>query len=330
MKLIYIKGDFMPILYCRIGYMKYYKGQQIGIDEIRDGGSFNKGNVGHEVYNFENYDGKYYGYVEHKGDMDIEYYGANKSDKYADGITIVWIARKRINENVIVGWYENARLFRKIQKIPETVLDKRDDKSKCEFFISTDKAVLVSENKRTFVINKKFHNTWRNPKNEKLPNGKYLNDEVLEYIKNYDSERNDFISKISSNNIEGKEKDVLVKSRVNQSIFRENLLKKYNNQCCLCELSIPDLLISSHIKPWSVSDSNEKVDVNNGLLLCANHDKLFDKGLISFDENGNIIISSKLSNMDKKLSNIQNDNKIELDYNMNNYMKYHRRYIFKK
>lgn len=70
--------------------------------------------------------------------------------------------------------------------------------------------------------------------------------------------------------------------------------------------------------------------MNNGLLLCANHDKLFDKGLISFDENGNIIISSKLSNMDKILSNIQNDNKIELDYNMNNYMKYHRRYIFKK
>ncbi len=46
-----------------------------------------------------------------------------------------------------------------------------------------------------------------------------------------------------------------------------------------------------------------------GPLLCANHDKLFDKGLISFDENGNIIISSKLSNMDKILSNIQNDNK---------------------
>ncbi len=48
----------MPILYCRIGYMKYYKGQQIGVDEIRDGGSYNEKNIGHEVYNFENYDGK--------------------------------------------------------------------------------------------------------------------------------------------------------------------------------------------------------------------------------------------------------------------------------
>lgn len=339
MKLIYIKGDFMPILYCRIGYMKYYKGQQIGVDEIRDGGSYNEKNIGHEVYNFENYDGKYYGYVQPDGpnnddkssnNLGIYNLGASKKDEYIDGVTVVWRALKSTNKTVIVGWYENARVYKSMQKVPEDVLDKRENKSKCEFNIYAEKAIIVPQEKRDFIINGRGHNVWYNSDNEELPNGKYLNDEVLEYIKNYDSERNDFISKISSDNIEGKEKDVLVKARVNQSVFRENLLKKYNNQCCLCKLSIPDLLISSHIKPWSVSDSNEKVDVNNGLLLCANHDKLFDKGLISFDENGNIIISSKLSNMDKILSNIQNDNKIELDYNINNYMKYHRRYIFKK
>ncbi len=63
----------------------------------------------------ENYDGKYYGYV-HEREYEYRYYGANKSDKYADGITIVWIARKRKNENVIVGWYENARLFQEYKK----------------------------------------------------------------------------------------------------------------------------------------------------------------------------------------------------------------------
>ncbi len=73
-------------------------------------------------------------------------------------------------------------------------------------FLLVQIKLILSEEKRTFVINKTFHNTWYNPRIEKLPNGKYLNDEVLEYIKNYDSEQNDFISKISSENIEGKEK----------------------------------------------------------------------------------------------------------------------------
>lgn len=154
----------MPILYCRIGYMKYYKGQQIGVDEIRDGGSYNEKNIGHEVYNFENYDGKYYGYVEHRGEMNIDYFGVDKSEEYVDGVTVIWIARKRKNENVIVGWYENARVYRNMQNIPENVLDKRDDKSKYEFNIYADKAVLVSENKRNFVLNKVFHNIWYNLK----------------------------------------------------------------------------------------------------------------------------------------------------------------------
>ena len=54
-------------------------------------------------------------------------------------------------------------------------------------------------------------------------------------------------------------------------------------------LSNKDFLIASHIKPWSKCKSNQKLDVNNGLLLCPNHDRLFDEGWISFDEIGKII-----------------------------------------
>ena len=49
------------------------------------------------------------------------------------------------------------------------------------------------------------------------------------------------------------------------------------------------VLIASHIKPWKDSDENERLDIDNGLLLCPNHDKAFDRGYISFDDNGLII-----------------------------------------
>ena len=52
-----------------------------------------------------------------------------------------------------------------------------------------------------------------------------------------------------------------------------------------------ELLVASHIKPWSISDANEKLDIHNGLLMCPNHDKLFDRGYISFDDTGRILIS---------------------------------------
>lgn len=47
-----------------------------------------------------------------------------------------------------------------------------------------------------------------------------------------------------------------------------------------CGVSDEHFLIDSHIKPWSQSNNQEWLDVNNGLLLCPNHDALFDKGII--------------------------------------------------
>ena len=64
------------------------------------------------------------------------------------------------------------------------------------------------------------------------------------------------------------------------------------------KVSDPKFLIASHIKPWACSESGEKLDIDNGLLLCPNHDALFDSGYISFDENGVIMISEHLKRDD--------------------------------
>lgn len=97
----------------------------------------------------------------------------------------------------------------------------------------------------------------------------------------------------------GIEKERIVKARLNQRFFREALLSSYNAKCCITGMSIPELLIASHIKPWKGAEpKTERTKPSNGLLLNALHDRAFDKGLISITTSFEIMISSKLSEMD--------------------------------
>lgn len=85
-------------------------------------------------------------------------------------------------------------------------------------------------------------------------------------------------------------------SRV-QQVFRHNLSIEFNSMCAICAKNLPEMLVASHIKPSALSNVLEKIDHNNGILLCANHDRLFDRYLISFDFNeGKIIYSDAIKN----------------------------------
>ena len=136
------------------------------------------------------------------------------------------------------------------------------------------------------------------------------------------------IAEIENTDIVGTEKDALVKVRVNQGVFRDQLLKKYT-KCCLCGVGDASFLIASHIKPWAESESNEKLDLENGFLLCPNHDKLFDGGWISFDDDGKIMVSVALQHNDKIFMNIQEDMKITISEKNRQYLQFHRKKIFK-
>ena len=126
--------------------------------------------------------------------------------------------------------------------------------------------------------------------------------------------------------LKGLDKETLIKCRVNQGIFRNGLKKKYK-KCCLCDVSEDELLIASHIKPWSVCEPTERLVSDNGLLLCPNHDKLFDRGYISFDENGFIMISESLSDVTCKTMRISLQ-RIEITGKMEVFLSYHRDNIF--
>lgn len=133
---------------------------------------------------------------------------------------------------------------------------------------------------------------------------------------------------LKNKNIVGKDVEAIVKVRVNQGLFRKGLLNKYG-KCCLCGIENPKLLVASHIKPWAKCTSEEKVDLDNGFLLCLNHDGLFDKGLISFDDNGVPLISDKLSKEDRSLLNMD-INSTSLTNENKQYLKFHRDNIFIK
>ena len=93
--------------------------------------------------------------------------------------------------------------------------------------------------------------------------------------------------------------DAQVKLRMGQYFFRIVVLNAYSNKCCVTGLKDPQLLIASHINPWRVSDiRTERTNPHNGLCLNALHDKAFDRGLITLSKNYEMIISSKLKNVE--------------------------------
>jgi putative restriction endonuclease len=91
---------------------------------------------------------------------------------------------------------------------------------------------------------------------------------------------------------EGKEVERLVKTRVNQDAFRGAVLTNFNNQCCITGIGITELIVASHIAPWSVDKLN-RLSPQNGLALNCLHDKAFDRHLITVTEDLKIKISSK-------------------------------------
>ena len=85
----------------------------------------------------------------------------------------------------------------------------------------------------------------------------------------------------------------LINARVGQGLFRSRV-EMIESDCRVTGVSDRRFLRASHVKPWSKSDSHEKLDGSNGLLLAPHIDHLFDKGFISFANDGRLIISQAL------------------------------------
>jgi 5-methylcytosine-specific restriction enzyme A len=91
------------------------------------------------------------------------------------------------------------------------------------------------------------------------------------------------------------ERQGLITSRVGQGAYRKSVLFRWNYCCAVTGYSKKEILIASHIFPWKDASNQQRLDVHNSILLSPTYDALFDKKLISFENNGKIILSKTLS-----------------------------------
>jgi 5-methylcytosine-specific restriction enzyme A len=127
------------------------------------------------------------------------------------------------------------------------------------------------------------------------------------------------------------ERKGLVTSRVGQGAYRKSILYRWEFKCAVTQFTKNEVLIASHIVPWKDSTNEERLDVHNGILLSPTYDALFDKNLISFENNGNIILSPSLLNVDYESIGISGKESIKnlSHYNLS-YLDRHREKTFAK
>jgi hypothetical protein len=96
------------------------------------------------------------------------------------------------------------------------------------------------------------------------------------------------------------EAERLMIQRIGQDLFRGALMDYWGSRCPLTGITEPGLLRASHIVPWANCTDAQRLDVHNGLLLSALWDAAFDRGLISFADDGSVLASSQLSEIARK------------------------------
>lgn len=137
------------------------------------------------------------------------------------------------------------------------------------------------------------------------------------------------VQEVLSEEIEFTEKEQLIKARLGQGLFRKRLLE-IENKCRLTGIVDQQFLVASHIKPWRDGNNEERLDGSNGLLLSPHVDRLFDRGWISFNDDGSLLISNDDTN--KVMVSWGLDDNINVGIfseKQKSYLAYHRAHVYK-
>lgn len=141
---------------------------------------------------------------------------------------------------------------------------------------------------------------------------KLTRNEIIRYLNKLDEQdfaefhtgeekQESYFNSIGFNQSDGKDIFGLIKIRVGQAKLRKMILQQYAGSCALCEVSDPRLLVVSHIKRWTDSSEQERIDLSNSILLYSLHDAMFDKGLISMDDTYEVLYKDEESLKQQKL-----------------------------
>lgn len=127
------------------------------------------------------------------------------------------------------------------------------------------------------------------------------------------------------------EAERLVVQRVGQDVFRDALIDYWDGRCAVTGLAVTELLRASHIKPWADCETDdERLDVFNGFLFAPNLDAAFDRGFITVDDEGTILLSPRLPAAAASLLGFEGGmHVIRLTEQHRTYLGWHRKQIFK-
>lgn len=126
------------------------------------------------------------------------------------------------------------------------------------------------------------------------------------------------------------EKQQLVLSRRGQGKFRDNV-SRIETHCRITGVNRPEHLIASHCKPWRDSDNAERLDGENGLLLTPSIDHLFDRGFISFERNGELLVSPVAHEVSLRKMGVPIGQRVNVggfSQGQRRYLEYHRESVF--
>jgi len=121
----------------------------------------------------------------------------------------------------------------------------------------------------------------------------FLSEQILAQKENTTIEKKFEDLLFDTKDLKGEDVIRAIKTRVNQSVFRQMVLSNYNNKCAITGIDIPQLLLASHIVPWSKNEEH-RLNPENGICFSALYDKAFDKGLIGINTNHEIIFSDSI------------------------------------
>lgn len=124
------------------------------------------------------------------------------------------------------------------------------------------------------------------------------------------------------------ERKAIVTARRGQGIFKQNVLM-YERACRVTRVDNPEHLIGSHIKPWRDSSNDERLDGANGLMLTPSIDHLFDRGFISFENNGKLLVSPVADDVSLRRMGIETSVNVgAFRHDQSAYLEFHRDSVF--
>jgi hypothetical protein len=126
------------------------------------------------------------------------------------------------------------------------------------------------------------------------------------------------------------EKLALIRARRGQGLFKENVMRM-ERACRITKVDNPSHLIGSHIKPWRDSNNEQRLDGENGLLLTPSIDHLFDRGFISFEGDGRLLVSPVADALSLRRMGVATGDKVNVgDFSsgQRRYLEFHREAVF--